>query len=136
LSSTALEGFNQSVVQAFTRGAGGALTLSKYRVMTSSSSTQNSNRISFDGAENESQMATAFVRSLCEAGYSVVVFTVRWREHVEAWLARHDLARYVAEVTDKKPPAHVYVDDRAICFEGDFERTLSQIARFKAHWET
>lgn len=80
--------------------------------------------------------AAEFLRSLCEAGYSVVVFTVRWREHVEAWLARHDLARYVAEVTDKKPPAHVYVDDRAICFQGDFETTLSQIARFKAHWES
>jgi len=36
--------------------------------MTSSSSTQDSYRISFNGADSEADMATAFVRSLCEAG--------------------------------------------------------------------
>lgn len=68
LSSTALRSFNLGVTQAFTQGAGTAFAGSKYRVMTSSSSTQNSYRISFDGADSESQMATVFVRSLCEAG--------------------------------------------------------------------
>jgi len=27
------------------------------------------------------------------------------------------------------------VDDRAICFDGDFETTLEKIGVFKAHWE-
>lgn len=76
-----------------------------------------------------------FLRRLNERGYRVVILTVRWKEDVEEWLARHDLARYVDEVTDRKPPAHVYVDDRAICFRGDFEAALDEIARFKAHWE-
>ena len=79
--------------------------------------------------------AHEFLRRLNEQGYRVVVFTVRWGPHVEEWLARHGLAEWVSAVTDKKPPAHVYVDDRAVCFEGDFERTLQQISRFKAHWE-
>lgn len=72
---------------------------------------------------------------LNERGYRVVVFTVRWAPHVQAWLAQHGLADYVAAVTDKKPPAHVYVDDRAICFEGNFSNTLDRIGTFKAHWE-
>jgi hypothetical protein len=76
-----------------------------------------------------------FLRDLNQRGYRVVVFTVRWAPHVETWLAEHGLAQYVAAVTDKKPPAHVYVDDRAICFEGDFVKTLDRIGDFKAHWE-
>ena len=47
--------------------------------------------------------ARAFLKSLCDQGYSVVVFTVRWGPHVEDWLARHGLAEYVTAVTDKKP---------------------------------
>ena len=68
LSSTAHSDFNRGMTQAFTGGAAGAFAKSKYRVMTSSSSTQDSYRISFNGADSESDMATVFVRSLCEAG--------------------------------------------------------------------
>jgi hypothetical protein len=31
--------------------------------------------------------------------------------------------------------AHVFVDDRAVCFRGDFGETLREIDRFSAHWE-
>jgi hypothetical protein len=31
--------------------------------------------------------------------------------------------------------AHVFVDDRAVCFRGDFEKTLREIDAFAAHWE-
>lgn len=79
--------------------------------------------------------ADEFLRRLNELGYRVVVLTVRWKADVEEWLERHDLARHVAEVTDRKPPAHVYVDDRALCFKGDFDAILDQIRHFKAHWE-
>jgi hypothetical protein len=27
------------------------------------------------------------------------------------------------------------VDDRAVCFRGDYGETLEEIARFRAHWE-
>ncbi|HXS93251.1 MAG TPA: hypothetical protein VN736_01535 [Candidatus Limnocylindrales bacterium] len=79
--------------------------------------------------------ARDFLRTLNEQGYEVVVFTVRWGPHVEEWLKQHGLAEFVSRVTDKKPPAHVYVDDRAVCFQGDFEATMRQIAGFRAHWE-
>ena len=79
--------------------------------------------------------AREFLRALHGAGYRVVVFTVRWGPHVENWLVQHSLSEFVSQVTDKKPPAHVYVDDRAICFDGDFAGTLERIGSFKAHWE-
>lgn len=79
--------------------------------------------------------AEHFLRWLWEHDFQIIIFTVRWPEHVEAWLRQHGLNRYVHEVTDKKPPAHVYIDDRAICFRGDFDSTLNEIAAFKAHWE-
>jgi hypothetical protein len=79
--------------------------------------------------------AREFLSGLRERGYRVVVFTVRWKEHVEAWLVQHRLDALVDEVTNVKPPAHVYIDDRAICFRGDFRSTLDQIAGFRAHWE-
>src|ERR1043166_9339891 len=64
--------------------------------------------------------ARDFLEHLNARGYRVVVFTVRWAPHVQEWLCRYGLETLVAEVTDRKPPAHVYVDDRAICFHGDF----------------
>lgn len=80
--------------------------------------------------------AAEFLRSLRDQGYSVIVFTVRWAKHVDQWLTEHGLRDLIAEVTDKKPAAHVYLDDRAICFHGDFDQALRQIQDFKAHWES
>ncbi|HLH16772.1 MAG TPA: hypothetical protein VKX45_06110 [Bryobacteraceae bacterium] len=79
--------------------------------------------------------AREFLERLNALGYRVVVFTVRWGPHVEEWLAQNGLAELVWMVTDRKPAAHVYLDDRAICFQGDFDKTLEQIGGFKAHWE-
>jgi phosphoglycolate phosphatase-like HAD superfamily hydrolase len=76
-----------------------------------------------------------FLEELNALGYEVVIFTTRWAPHVEEWLLKHGLAGLVSRVTDKKPAAHVFVDDRAICFRGDYASTLEQIARFRAHWE-
>ena len=79
--------------------------------------------------------AREFLRRLNECGYQVVVFTVRWKPDVERWLTEHKLADFVSEVTDKKPPAHIFVDDRALCFRGDFDSVLDEIKHFRAHWE-
>ena len=79
--------------------------------------------------------AREFLAALNRRGYTVVVLTVRWAPHVWEWLRRWELDGLVADVTDRKPAAHVYVDDRAVCFQGDFEDALERIARFRAHWE-
>ncbi len=79
--------------------------------------------------------AEEFLRALAARNYRVIIFTIRWAAHVETWLDEHGLKPYVDSVTNQKPVAHVYLDDRAICFQGDFDQALRQIAAFKPHWE-
>ncbi len=79
--------------------------------------------------------AREFLAALCAGGYRVVVLTVRWHEWVSKWLQEYGLAEFVDEVTDRKPPAHVYIDDRAICFRGDFAETLEQVRTHRPFWE-
>lgn len=78
--------------------------------------------------------ARQFLRDLA-ATYRVVIFTTRPIEGVQNWLLQHDLHEYVAEVTNTKPPALVYLDDRAITFRGDFVAARMEIDRFTAYWE-
>ncbi|HZP47774.1 MAG TPA: hypothetical protein VFB07_04535 [Vicinamibacterales bacterium] len=79
--------------------------------------------------------ARAFLEALASRGYRVVIFTTRWAGDVRRWLHEHALDHLVEDVTDRKPAAHVFVDDRAVCFRGDFDETLRQIDAFAAHWE-
>jgi hypothetical protein len=79
--------------------------------------------------------ARAFLEALAARGYAVVLFTTRYADDVWRWLDANGLAPLVTEVTDRKPAAHVFVDDRAICFRGDFSVTLEAIDNFAAHWE-
>ena len=39
------------------------------------------------------------------------------------------------DVTNIKEPAFVYIDDRAIKFDGDFSKTITEIENFKPHWK-
>lgn len=60
--------------------------------------------------------------------YRVVVFTAREDlGAVRGWLRLHSLDQYVAEVTNVKPPAWAYVDDRAVRFEGEWMQTLGTL---------
>jgi hypothetical protein len=79
--------------------------------------------------------AREFLEKLNALGYEIVIFTVRWRPHVEQWLDENGLFGLVSRVTNEKPAAHAYVDDRAICFRGDFDSAVDQIRGFRAHWE-
>jgi hypothetical protein len=79
--------------------------------------------------------AAAFLRALKTGGFTVVIFTTRHHVQVRRWLRTHGLLPFVDAITRRKPPAHVFVDDRAICFQGDFDDTLRRISDFKAHWE-
>jgi hypothetical protein len=66
--------------------------------------------------------------------YCVVVYSTRChseegRKAVKNWLQRHDIA--VDDVCEHKPPALVYVDDRAIRFRGDWSDVLTEIQQFR-----
>lgn len=68
------------------------------------------------------------------AGYKVVVVSTRCREEagikaIKAYLSKNSIV--VDEITHTKPPAIVYIDDRAICFDGDAAGLLKKIETFK-----
>ena len=66
--------------------------------------------------------------------YRVVIYSARCRSEegraaISNWLAKHRIE--VDEVCENKPPAFVYVDDRAIEFRGDWAQTIEKINSFR-----
>lgn len=70
-----------------------------------------------------------------DAGYEIVIVSTRCataegKAAVEAWLEKYALSAYIDRVCVEKVPAIVYVDDRAICFDGDPGKLLTEINNF------
>jgi hypothetical protein len=66
--------------------------------------------------------------------FRVVVHSARsatpeGREAIEAWLKKHNID--VDEVCTYKPPASIYVDDRAVPFRGDWDQVIAAIHEFR-----
>ena len=51
------------------------------------------------------------------------------------WLIKNNIDKYFKDVTNIKIPSYLYIDDRTICFKGDFETTLKEITEFKPYWK-
>ena len=68
------------------------------------------------------------------AGYEVVVVSTRTATE-DGWLAvsgwLRDNGIEVDRLCAEKPPAIVYIDDRAICFDGNTAGLLSKIQTFR-----
>jgi hypothetical protein len=76
-----------------------------------------------------------FLTRLKGEGFEVVVNSTRPADKIMAWLASNNLEGFVEKVTDSKPPAVVYLDDRAVTFTGDFDSAFVRILTFRAYWE-
>lgn len=66
--------------------------------------------------------------------YRVVIHSARCgspegRAAVEAWLAQHGIE--VDEVCEHKPPAKVYIDDRGLRFDGDWDEVMRAVDAFR-----
>lgn len=67
-------------------------------------------------------------------GYEVVVVSTRCRTDEGMTAVKKYLDKYeilVDDVLREKPPAIVYIDDRAICFDGKPELLLEKIRHFR-----
>lgn len=51
------------------------------------------------------------------------------------WLTKNNIDKYFKDVTNIKIPSYLYIDDRCICFEGNYSNTLEEIKKFKAYWK-
>jgi hypothetical protein len=66
--------------------------------------------------------------------YEVVIHSARCRspegrEAIRRWLTRYEIE--FDEICEHKPPAHIYLDDRAVNFSGDWEAAIAAINSFR-----
>jgi phosphoglycolate phosphatase-like HAD superfamily hydrolase len=82
------------------------------------------------------QGAKEFLEQLYRTNkYDMVVFTSRKPELAVEWLNNNSIAHYFKEVTNIKKPASIYIDDRALKFNGDYMETIKEIEKFKVYWK-
>jgi hypothetical protein len=79
--------------------------------------------------------AKEFLEKIKSAGLDIVIFTTRNPDKVREWCRENDFPE-PREVTNIKIPAPVYIDDRAIKFEGDFSKLISDLKDFNVHWKS
>ncbi len=69
--------------------------------------------------------------------YRIVIFTTRSRNSAKNWLVRNNLMQFITDVTDVKPRfASIILDDRALNFDGNFNKAYEKILKFKPHWKS
>ena len=81
--------------------------------------------------------AMEWLCDLLNYGFDVCIYSSRSGQEggiqaMQEWLCAHGMALYIHELRFpvEKPPAHLTIDDRAICFEGVFP-TMDEIDTFK-----
>lgn len=86
--------------------------------------------------------AKKFLQRLREAGWKIIIFTTRGNGDMERYCDRHGLCYDEINQNSSlvgrnpgKPIATVYLDDRGICFKGNFDKSFEDIMRFKVWYE-
>jgi hypothetical protein len=67
--------------------------------------------------------------------FNIIIHTTREVSSVSRWLDENELGEYITEITNTKPRAVVYLDDRAVNFNGSYLKALEDIYKFKTYWE-
>lgn len=67
--------------------------------------------------------------------YELNLFTTRNLLLSAKWLIENDIDKYFSEITNIKSSAYLTIDDRCLCFKGDFNLMFKDILKFKAWWK-
>ena len=78
--------------------------------------------------------AKEFLEDLSE-NFIIKLFTTRNKLLTAKWLIKNDIDKYIDDVTDTKDLAWLYIDDRCLTFNGNFEETISKINNFKPYYK-
>lgn len=68
--------------------------------------------------------------------YRLVLFSTRKVEHVVKWTEENGVKSFFSEITNQKQSAFLMIDDRSLCFRGDYAKTLEDINNFKVWWKS
>ena len=78
--------------------------------------------------------AVEFLKSLSESA-DLYLFTSRNLMLSTKWLIENKIDQYLKDVTNVKLPSFLYIDDRCICFRGNYDEILEEIKEFKVYWK-
>ena len=78
--------------------------------------------------------AKEFIQKVSEFA-ELYLFTSRNLILATKWLIKNDLDKYFKDVTNVKIPSFLYIDDRTICFRGNYKETLDEIKNFQVYWK-
>lgn len=76
------------------------------------------------------QGAKEFLTNLSE-NYIIKLFTTRNKILASKWLIKNNLDTVVDDITNIKELSYIYIDDRCIKFDGNYENLETQIQNFK-----
>lgn len=74
--------------------------------------------------------ALSFIRNLYKK-FDIKLFTTRNKLLASKWVLENGLEEYISDITNIKELAWIYVDDRCINFDGNFETLTNKINDFK-----
>lgn len=81
------------------------------------------------------QGAKEFLEKLSK-DYKIEIFTIQNKIKTVKWLEENGILKYIADVTNvKNQYASIFIDDRAINFDGNYSNLLAKIEIFKPHWQ-
>lgn len=78
--------------------------------------------------------AQEFLEDLAK-DYIIKIFTTRNKLMTAKWLIKNNLDKYVDDITNIKELSWLYIDDRCIQFEGNYQSLKSQIDNFKPYYK-
>ena len=76
--------------------------------------------------------AEEFVSELSKQ-FDLYLFTSRNLLLSSKWLIDNNLDKFFKDVTNVKIPAFLYIDDRTICFNGNYKDTIENIQKFSVY---
>lgn len=79
--------------------------------------------------------AKEFLTKLKNAGLKFTVLTTRPADKVALWFKKYDFPE-PEQITNQKIPAAVYIDDRALKFNGDYDKLLDELKNFNVFWKS
>lgn len=75
-----------------------------------------------------------FIEKIKSKGLDYVIFTTREPKGVKKWCEKYSFPKPKL-ITNIKIPAPVYIDDRSLKFNGNFNDLFSDLKTFKVHWK-
>ena len=67
--------------------------------------------------------------------YEIKLFTSRNKLLAGKWIFDNKLNEFISDITSEKQPAWLYIDDRGLNFNGDYQKLYDDIINFKVWYK-